>query len=205
MNVRCTWFRVAIGCAISYLINQLVTIFLKEFGKYCILWSYVSLPLVTHTLVGCWIYNTRSSLSQYFGNWILKTFASVTSMMGATFIVSMLMYFVNVVCTFGQIFVLTNFLLWVNNLNKFHSTIHPLLLLASASGLSLIFRLDIDAHLFFATQSRVLNTLKVEYDVTNSGILIAIDNSSFFLAGKLDWVDSLVFSLGNDKVFSMMA
>lgn len=125
--------------------------------------------------------------------------------MGGTFIVSMLVYFVNVVCTFGQIFVLTKFVLWVNNLNKFHSTISLLLLLAFASNLSLIFHLDTNGHPSFATQSIILNTLKVEYGVTNSGILIAIDSSSFFVVNELDWIDNLVSSLGDDKVFSTMA
>ncbi len=117
----------------------------------------------------------------------------------------MLVYFVNVVCTFGQIFVLTKFVFWVNNLNKFHYIISLLLLIASTSSLSLIFHLDTNGHPFFATHSKILNTLKVEYGVTNFGILITIDSSSFFVVDKLDWIDSLIFSLGDDKVFSTMA
>jgi hypothetical protein len=66
----------------------------------------------------------------------------------------------------------------MNNLNKFCSIVS--LLLVSFGGLSLIFRLDIDGHHSFATQSRDPNTLKVESSVVNFGTLIAIDNSSFF-------------------------
>jgi hypothetical protein len=45
--------------------------------------------------------NIGLSLSRYFGNWILKTLIGTITMKEGTFIVSMLVDFVNVVCTFG--------------------------------------------------------------------------------------------------------
>jgi len=64
----------------------------------------------------------------------------------------------------------------VNSLNKFCSTISLLLLLAFDIRLLLIFCLDTDNHPFFATQSKVPNTLKVDSSVINLGILVAINN-----------------------------
>ncbi len=94
-------------------------------------------------------------------------------------LVSMLVDFVNVGYTFGRIFVLTKLMLWMNNLNKFHSITLLLLLLASTIKLSLIFCLDTDDHRSFTTQFRVQNTLKVDFSVVNLGILVVINSFHF--------------------------
>jgi hypothetical protein len=47
--------------------------------------------------------------------------------------------------------------------------------------------------------------LKVESNVVNFGTLVVIDSSSFAIVGEQNWVDYLGFSLGDDKVFSIVA
>ncbi len=69
----------------------------------------------------------------------------------------------------------------MNSLNKFHSIVSPLLLLAFIAKLSLILHLGIDGHLFFASQPRVPNTLKVDSGIINLSILVVMDDFSFFV------------------------
>jgi hypothetical protein len=76
----------------------------------------------------------------------------------------------------------------VNSLNKLCSTISPLLLLASFAGLPLIFCLGTDDHPSSITQSRIpnQNTLKVDFVVVNSGILVVMDIFSFSITSHIE-------------------
>ncbi len=65
--------------------------------------------------------------------------------------------------------------------------------------------MDTNCHHSSATQFRNPNTMKVESNVINSSTLVAIDSFSFFVINKPNWIDYLVFSLGDDKVSSIMA
>ncbi len=86
MKACCTSFHVAARQIVLYLTNQSIDFPLREFGKYCSLWSSISSPLVTHTLISCQICITWSSLSWYFNSWMHKTFVGMTTMNGFMFI-----------------------------------------------------------------------------------------------------------------------
>jgi hypothetical protein len=59
--------------------NQLVVLH-KIFGKYWSLWRLVFSPLVTHTLVSCWMCDNGSSPSWYLGNYIFNTLPTIRAM-----------------------------------------------------------------------------------------------------------------------------
>ncbi len=74
INVHWTFAHVVVGFVLSYLSNQLTSIFFNEFLKYYNLCASIFSPLVTHTLVNCWKCEVGSSPSRYKGSWILNIF-----------------------------------------------------------------------------------------------------------------------------------
>ncbi len=159
-------------------------------GKYCIFMNICVLTIGYTTLVIDWMCSTGSSLLWYFGNWIFKTLVGAIATRGGTSIISMLVDFVNVVCTFGWIFVLTKLVFWVNNLNKFCYIISPLLLLTSFARLPLILCSGTNDHPSSITQSKIpnQNTLKVGFGVVNFDILVVMDISSFSITSHIEWI-----------------